>query len=514
MRIRVEGLVKALIVSCAILVLWCVWVSAQGTTGAPEIEFAEARYEVLENAGSATILVRRSGATNTAAGVDLVTIGGTAPANSYSLAAGLVAFPPGVTEQKVSLSVRDNSEPQPTRSIKLALSNPAGARLGSRTTAEIFIVDNDGPSRVWLSFGLSRIPALNRVTGGVPLWQYLASVIYVVLAFVVAKFIDLLLRPCLKKWSEHTRGRFDDLFVELLRAPLRMILFVILLHIGLNLFAWPGWFERIVSTGLTLLVAVSLIYTALKLIDLFTGYWKQRASTEERAFSEQLLPIIRNTAKVFAIVIGVLLALGNLGVNITSLITSLGIGGLALALAAQDTLANFFGAIVIVLDKPFRIGDHIQLPGVDGTVEAVGFRSTRVRGADGNLIYIPNKTIGNATITNVARASSIRAVINLAIPYSTPAGKIRRATQVLQEVLQAAPRTKEFTVTVNRFGESALNLEVVHVWDGTDGKAHGEMLQELNLTIKKRLEEESIELALPSRTVYLRQDGLPARATA
>ena len=506
---------KAIMIGCAILVVWSAWVSAQGTVAGPEVEFSDTRYEVAENAGTATVIVRRRGDTNAAATVEIVNIGGTAGRNDFSLSAGAISFPPGKTEEKVPVTITDNTEPQGTRTIKLALSNPTGARLGSRTTSEIVIVDNDGPARAWLTFGLNRVPALNRVLGGVPLWQYLASIIYVILAFVVAKIFDVVVRGRIQAWATRTKGLFDDLFVELLRAPFRMIVFVILLHIGLNLFAWPGWFESFISRGLTLVVALSLTYAVLRLVDLFTNYWRQRATPEERAFSEQLLPIIRNTAKVFIIFVAILLTLGNFGINITSLITSLGIGGLALALAAQDTLANFFGAIVIVLDKPFRIGDRIQLPGADGTVEAVGFRSTRVRAADGNLIYIPNKTIGNATITNIARASSTRAVINLALPYTTPAEKMRRASQLVEEILKGFPNTKEFTVTVNQFGESAMNLQAVHVWDGIDLKGHASVLQELNLAIKKRFEQEGLEFAFPSRTVYLqpRDGAATARAT-
>ena len=492
-------------IGCAVLVLWSVWASAQGNTAGSEVEFAETRYEVAENAGNASVLVRRRGDTNARVSVELLNIGGTAARGDYSLVAGVVTFSPGKTEEKVALAITDNAEPQGSRTIKLALSNPDGARLGNRTTAEIVIVDNDGPARAWLTFGLNRIPALNRVIGSVPLWQYLASLIYVVLAFIVAKLIDALVRGRVRAWATRTRGVFDDLFVELLRAPFRMILFVILLHIGLNVFAWPGWFETLISRGLTIVVAISLTYAVIRVIDLFTNYWRQRSTAEDRAFSEHLLPIIRNTGKVFAIIVAILLTLGNLGVNITSLITSLGIGGLALALAAQDTLANFFGAIVIVLDRPFRIGDRIQLPGADGTVEAVGFRSTRVRAPDGNLIYIPNKTIGNATIANVARASSTRAVMNLALPYSSPSEQMRRAGQIVEEILKNFPRTKEFTVTINQFGESAMNLQAVHVWEGTDLKAHAGVLQELNLAIKKRFEEEGIELAFPSRTIYLHQ---------
>jgi MscS family membrane protein len=142
---------------------------------------------------------------------------------------------------------------------------------------------------------------------------------------------------------------------------------------------------------------------ALKFVDLVTGYWRQRVSSgTDKSFNDQLLPIIRNSLKVFTVVVAVLLTLQNLGLNVTSLIASLSIGGLALSLAAQDTLSNLFGAVAVLTDKPFLIGDKIKLDQVEGIVESVGLRSTRVRTTEGHLVSVPNKTMGNAVITRFA----------------------------------------------------------------------------------------------------------------
>jgi MscS family membrane protein len=127
------------------------------------------------------------------------------------------------------------------------------------------------------------------------------------------------------------------------------------------------------------------------------------------------LPIIRNSLRVFVIIVAFLVTSQNLGLNITGLVASLSIGGLALGLAAQDTLANLFGAVSVLVDKPFRIGDRIQLDNVDGVVEQIGFRSTRVRNQDGYLVTIPNKAVGNATITNIALRANIRTLMNIGL---------------------------------------------------------------------------------------------------
>src|SRR6185436_18500427 len=139
------------------------------------------------------------------------------------------------------------------------------------------------------------------------------------------------------------------------------------------------------------------------------------------------------TLKVFIVVIAVLVTSQNLGLNITGVLASLSIGGLALGLAAQDTVANLFGAVAVFADKPFQIGDTIKLEGIEGTVETIGLRSTRIRNPDGHLITVPNKTMGNATITNITRRPTIRTIMDLGLTYDTPPAKVRRATEILNE---------------------------------------------------------------------------------
>jgi len=363
-----------------------------------------------------------------------------------------------------------------------------------------------------LTFGLDRIPFLDRhKMFDIPLWQFAASLIYIFLAFYVSKFLDFLTRVWLKKWAEKTATTFDDLLLDLLNGPIKIIAFVIFLRIGLEVFIWPSIVQTILTKGFTVVVAWTLTYVALKFIDLVMGYWRQRAKPDgDRTFEEQLFPVIRKSLKVFTIVVGILVTLDNIGVNITAAIASLSIGGLAIGLAAQDTLANLFGAVSVFVDKPFRIGDRIQLEGVDGTVEAIGMRSTRVRNLDGYLVTIPNKTMGNATITNITRRPTIKTEINFGLTYETSTEKLKLAVQILEEIYRAHPQTHDLIINFNKFADSSLNILVVHWWKGTDGKACMAGLQELNFKVKERFDAEHLDMAFPSQTIYLKQDAGPA----
>ena len=198
----------------------------------------------------------------------------------------------------------------------------------------------------------------------------------------------------------------------------------------------------------------------------------------------------------------------NLGINITGVLASLSIGGLALGLAAQDTLANLFGAVAVYVDKPFQIGDTIKLEGgIEGTVETIGLRSTRVRNLDGHLVTVPNKTMGNATITNVARRPTIKTEINLGLTYDTTNAQIERALAILDELYRPHPMTHDVLITFNKFGDSALNIQVVHWWKSTDNRQYLKGMQELNLAVKRRFEEAGLNFAYPTQTLFLKPDS-------
>ena len=362
---------------------------------------------------------------------------------------------------------------------------------------------------IWLTFGLDRVPWLGvRLFAGIPLWQLLASLIYVFLAFYVSKFLDYFIRERLQKWAAKTQTKLDDLLVSLVRGPVKVISFVILLHVGMRVYSWPEGMAVFLSNALKIIVACSITYVLVKAIDMLMGAWGERATTPDNEhFSKQLLPLLSKTFKMFVVIVVVLVTSQNLGFNVTGLIASLSIGGLAVGLAAQDTLANLFGAVAVLMDKPFKVGDRIQLDTVDGTVEAIGFRSTRVRNLDGHLVTIPNKTMGNATIINISARPNIKTVMNIGVTYDTPAEKVQRAMTILEEVLKPHPKTADLIISFNKFESSSLNILVVHWWNSTDFKEYLLQFQLLNLEIKRRFDAEGINFAFPTQTVYLKQDS-------
>jgi len=362
-----------------------------------------------------------------------------------------------------------------------------------------------------LTLGLDSVPGLQHEFLHQPLWKYVASLVYIFLAFYISKLLDWVIGVWLQRWADRTKTRLDDLLLTLLRGPVKVIAFAIFFYIGLDLFAWPAAVQTVLAKGLVVLVAFSVTYVLLRVLEGLLGFWRERAGASvDKDFDQQLFPILSKSLKAFVVVVAVLVTAQNLGINITGLIASASVAGLAIGLAAQDTLANLFGAVSVYLDKPFRIGDRIKLDAVDGTVETIGLRSTRVRNLDGHLVTIPNKTVGNATITNVAARPNIKTEMNLGLTYDTPAEQVKRAVELLGEIFRRHPKTHDVIITFNRFDNSSLNLQVIYWWNGTVFKDFTVDLQALNLQIKERFDAEGLEFAFPTQTVYVRTAGAAA----
>lgn len=362
---------------------------------------------------------------------------------------------------------------------------------------------------VALTFGLDDVGFLaDHTFMDQPLWKYVASLIYIVLAFLVAIMLDFIVNHWLKRLTAKTETKYDDLILELLRGPVKVVAFVIFLNIGLGIFDWPERAERFFSHMLIVIVACSVTYVVLKFIDLLLGIWREKViSPEDKQFAEQLIPLVGKSTKVVIIVAAALLTADNLQIEIKTLLAGLSVGGLALGLAAQDTVANLFGAVAIFMDKPFHIGDRIRVEGVEGNVETIGLRSTRIRNLDGHHVTVPNKLMGNAIITNVTRRPTIKTEMNIGLTYDTPSEKMKRATTLLQEIFRANPKTADLIISFNKFADSSLNILVVHFWSGTNAKEHFAEMQDLNLKIKERFDAEKIEFAFPTQTIHLKNEA-------
>lgn len=255
---------------------------------------------------------------------------------------------------------------------------------------------------------------------------------------------------------------------------------------------------------------IALFWFILSFVQILDVYLKKWAAATESTIDDMLVPIVAKTLRVFIIVIGGVIVIQNLtGLKIGPLLASLGIGGLAVALAAKDSIANFFGTLTILFDKPFQVGQRIVIDKYDGVVESVGFRSTQVRTLTGHLVTIPNEKLSNSSLENIGERPYIRWLTNIGITYDTPPDKVEKAVQMIREILENHEGMKEDfppRVFFNAFNDWSLNIMVIAWYHPPNYWDYQEWLQKICLEIMRRFEAEDIDFAFPSSTIYMAND--------
>lgn len=260
--------------------------------------------------------------------------------------------------------------------------------------------------------------------------------------------------------------------------------------------------------GILLTIAFANLF--LNLVDVPDEMLKAFSRRRNSKLDRMLAPIVKKSLRVTVIVFaGVQIAQILSGQSVSSIIAGLGIGGLAFALAAQDTIKNFFGSVVIFWDKPFELGDRIIYESHDGTIEEVGMRSTRIRRLDGHLVTIPNGELANKAIHNVARRPYIRRIINITVTYDTPPAKMREAKAILEELLKDHEGMREDfppRIYFTEFNAASLNIMVIYWYFPPDYWAYMAFSENLNMQILERFNAAGIDFAFPTQTLYLAGD--------
>jgi len=258
--------------------------------------------------------------------------------------------------------------------------------------------------------------------------------------------------------------------------------------------------------------AIALAYTLYRLVDVVEYYLNRLVGKTETKLDDMLVPIVRKTLRITIAIIAVLLISENiLGTNVKSLLLSAGVGGIAIALAAKDTIANFFGSITIFTDRPFQMGETIKVGDHKGPVEGVGFRSTRVRTLQGHLVTVPNSVIANSMVENIGRRPYIRRTSNITITYDSGHTKAKRAVEIIKEILADVPEVnadpdRPPRVYFNEFNDWSLNIYMSYWVKPADYWLYQEVNQRGNLETMKRFEAEKIEFAFPTQTLYVKKE--------
>ncbi|MFK7847363.1 MAG: mechanosensitive ion channel family protein [Rhodothermales bacterium] len=346
---------------------------------------------------------------------------------------------------------------------------------------------------------------------GVPVWKLGAALGIIFLGFLSRRIIRRIFSGFIKQRAKNTKILWDDDVIELLPTPLALLVQIALWHLAVAFFELPAEpidIRTYVFNGLNAAIVGGLVWVSFALIEVFARGLTRQADGTESKLDDLLVPMLRKTIKFFIAIIAVVWVIQNLGYSVTSLIASLGIGGLALALAAQDTVSNFFGSIVVFTDRPFQVGDWVELGGIEGVIEEVGFRTTRIRQFDKVLVVLPNSMFTSTPIRNFSQRSIRRIKMTVGLTYETSSAQMQTFLEGSRQLLNDHPMIDQnfhFAHFVE-FGDSSLNVQF---YCFTNTAVWVEWLQgreSLMLQVMDLVESLGLEMAFPTRTVYLRDE--------
>ena len=317
----------------------------------------------------------------------------------------------------------------------------------------------------------------------------------------------------LHKASAKTKNTLDDAIVVAIEPPIRLVFVLVGLYGMLVFLKLPADVDAFNSKFFHSMYAFTLFWALYRTTNIFAEFVKGVQGKIASRLSADLALFLIKGIKLVLIVMGFVIIVQLWGYNFTGFLASLGLGGLAFALAAKDTAANLFGSLVIFSDKPFDVGDWIQTPNVEGTVESIGIRSTRVRTFAKALVAVPNATLANSPITNWSRMTMRRIKMTIGLTYSTNSTQMQAILTQVRQMLQDDPDINDKTILVNftDFQDSALGIFCYFFTNTTNWKEYLLVRERMNLNIMKIVEDNGAGFAFPSQSVYI--EALPDNPT-
>ena len=344
---------------------------------------------------------------------------------------------------------------------------------------------------------------LEEVFYGNTLLQWSIALGIVAGSVVVGRILYWLFKNIVKKLSSATATKFDDILIDTIAEPLTFVVTLVGFYWAISTLALPlnlgVWFSK----GFYFLIFITVAWLVARLFDvLVQEYIAPKVASSGSDLGDQLIPILRKSIKLAIWVVAIIFGFDNAGYDVGAVIAGLGIGGLAFAMAAKDTIANLFGGFTIFTDKPFMINDRIVVTGVDGTVKEIGVRSTRLQTSAGRTVIIPNATLADSVIENISSEPSRKISLNLGLTYDMSSKQLQQAMDLLKSIAAEHSDSIETNslISFNSFGDFSLNIFFAYyIRSGADIL---DTQTSMNLAISKEFSEAGLEFAFPSQTVY------------
>jgi len=331
----------------------------------------------------------------------------------------------------------------------------------------------------------------------------LGSVLFV---YLITRVFTWLLEKHARRFTKQTTNRIDDQIVELVHRSITFICVLTVLYFGILSLELPELIDQIAAKVLFVLFTLKIARELDRFSLFFIKSYLQPFAGKQRGTAKTFLAPLSRVSKIIIWALAILLIAGNLGYNITSLLAGLGVGGLAFALAAQETLSNAFGSLSILSDQPFKVGDWIKLGDVQGSVLEVGLRSTRIKTIDNKIVSIPNKITADSVIENYSQREAFNVDLKIGIGYETPSSTIKELIKSIASVLKKDPAVNNdnFRINITDFGDFAIELTIFYYINDVSTYARSITIRErVNLKIKEVIDESGVDIPFPTQSLRI-----------
>ncbi|RLA74394.1 MAG: mechanosensitive ion channel family protein [Epsilonproteobacteria bacterium] len=334
-------------------------------------------------------------------------------------------------------------------------------------------------------------------------FEWLVAFGILALFIIAGKIVFWITTNILKKMATKSKTKLDDIVIDIIEEPIVFVIIISGIQVAFSTLNKTEAIGAFISSGVYMLIIFGVAWFLSRLLDaIVTNYLKPMAEKSSGTLDDQLLPIVHKILKGIIWVIAILMALNNAGYNIGALLAGLGIGGLAFAMAAKDTIANLFGGFTILMDKPFVVGDRVGTNGFDGVVEDIGLRSSKIRTLQGRLVTISNADISNGAIENITSEPSRKISMSLGLTYDTDEKKIQKAIDILENIIKNTDGVEdEPTVWFDSFGDFSLNISFIYLIK--NGENISKIKNNINLSILSQFNKNKIDMAYPTQTVLI-----------
>ena len=305
-------------------------------------------------------------------------------------------------------------------------------------------------------------PALQKAPFLLPHYQWLALAIVLALGWLVDRGVRVAVQYLTATWFRFVKTDSDHQTRRGLGRPVGWLAAAIVWHAGANVIGLPPQLLQIILTGVKFFAAIAAVLTSFRFIDLLTEYIAARAATTSTRFDDLLVPLVSKTLKTLTAGLGGIMLADAYGMEITALLGGLGLGGAALALASKDAVSNMIGSFNLLADRPFEIGDWVIIEGVEGTIEQVGFRSTRIRTFYNSLVTLPNARLTTAILDNMGRRRYRRLKTSLSLAFDSHTPRVEAFCEGIRELIRRDAYTRKdyFLVYLNQIAEKSLDVQV------------------------------------------------------